>query len=269
MRKPTRFAAILAYVFMFAATAAVAQESTLDVVKKRGTLIAGMRNDFPPAPYVNQQGDWVGFELDLMEYIAKKLGVKLQKEVVTSRTRIPVLVNGNVDLAMAVMNPTRERAQVVDFTQPYFLGGQALLVRKDSGIKSIDDTAGKKVGTTQGSNDPNGVKAFQPKAEIVYFQEYPQAFLALKQGKIDAMSTTDLTLAAFAKQAPSFVVIVPPFKPDPWVIGVRQNDSKWRLFLDETIMDAWADGTIAKLHEKFVGSPVTFKVELWPDYPQK
>ena len=105
MRK--NFAAILAYAFMLVATTAVAQESTLDVVKKRGTLIAGMRNDFPPAAYVNQQGEWVGFEIDLMEYIAKKLGVKLQKEVVTSRTRIPVLVNGNVDVAMAVMNPTR------------------------------------------------------------------------------------------------------------------------------------------------------------------
>ena len=57
MRKPILFAAILAYVFMFAATAAVAQESTLDVVKKRGTLIAGMRNEFPPAAYVNQQGE--------------------------------------------------------------------------------------------------------------------------------------------------------------------------------------------------------------------
>lgn len=270
MRKPAVFAAILSCLFVFAASAALAQqESTLDVVKKRGTLIAGMRNDFPPAAYVNQQGEWVGFELDLMEYIAKKLGVKLQKEVVTSRTRIPVLVNGNVDVAVAVMNPTRERAQVIDFTQPYFLGGQALLVRKDSGVKSIDDMAGKKVGTTQGSNDANGVKAFQPKAELVYFQEYPQAFLALKQGRIDAMSTTDLTLAAFAKQDPSFVVIGPPFKPDPWVMGVRHNDSKWRLFLDEAIMDAWADGTIAKLYEKHMGGPINFKLSVWPDYYSK
>jgi polar amino acid transport system substrate-binding protein len=252
-----------------AASSAVAQESTLDVVKKRGTLIAGLRNDFPPAAYLNANGDWVGFEIDLMDYIVKKLGVKLKLEVVTSRTRIPMLVNGNVDMVMAVMNPTRERAQVIDFTQPYFLGGQALLVKKDSGIKNVDDLAGKKVGTTQGSNDANGIKVFAPRAELVYFQEYPQAFLALKQGRIDAMSTTDLTLAAFAKQDPSFVVLGPPFKPDPWVIGVRQNDSKWRLFLDESIMDAWSDGTIARLYQKHMGGTINYKLSVWPDYYTK
>ena len=142
-------------------------------------------------------------------------------------------------------------------------------MHKDSGIKSIDDLAGKNVGTTQGSNDANGIMAFQPKAKLVYFQEYPQAFLALKQGKIDAMSTTDLTLASFAKQDPTLVVIGPPFKPDPWVIGVRQNDSKWRLFLDEAIMDAWSDGTIAKLYEKHMGGTINFKLPLWPDYYAK
>jgi hypothetical protein len=53
------------------------------------------------------------------------------------------------------------------------------------------------------------------------------------------------------------------------VIGVRQNDSKWRLFLDETIMDAWVDGTIAKLYEKHMGGQINFKLSLWPDYYSK
>lgn len=260
----------VALVSLTLAVPATAQESTYDVVKKRGTLIAGLRNDFPPAGYLNQQGQWVGFEVDLIEYIGKKLGVKVQKEQVTSRTRIPMLQNGNIDLIMAVMNPTRERGKVIDFTQPYFLGGQALLVKKDSGIKGIADLAApRKVGTVQGSQDANGVLAFQPKAELVYYQEYPQAFLALKQGRIDAMSTTDLTLRAFAKDDPSFVVIEPPFKPDPWVLGVRHNDSKWRLFLEEAIMDAWADGTIAQLYEKHMGGKINFTLSVWPDYFNK
>ena len=261
--------AVLIAAVVLGSSVANAQQSTFDVVKKRGTLIAGLRKDFPPAAYLNQQGQWVGFEIDLMNYIANKLGVKLERVEVNSHTRIPLLVNGNIDVAMAVMNPTRERAKVIDFTQPYFLGGQALLVRKDSGIKGIADMAGKKVGTVQGSADAAGVLAFQPKAELVYFQEYPQAFLALQQGRIDAMSTTDLTLNAFAKKDPNFVVIGPPFKPDPWVMGVRQNDSKWRLFLEEAIMDAWHDGTIAKLYEKDMGGKINFVLPVWPDYYSK
>jgi len=243
-----------------------AEESTLDVVKKRGVLIAGMRKDFPPAAYLDENGKWVGFEIDLMDYIANKLGVELERKEVTSRTRIPLLVNGNVDVAMAVMNPTRKRAEVIDFTQPYFLGGQALLVKKGSGITGIQDMAGKKIATVQGSQDAKGVEAFQPDAELVYFQEYPQAFLALQQGRVDAMSTTDLTLNAFAERDPSFEVIGPPFKPDPWVMGVRHDDSKWRLFLQEAIMDAWADGTIAKLYEKHMGGKINFTLPVWPDY---
>ncbi|MBJ3777106.1 transporter substrate-binding domain-containing protein [Acuticoccus mangrovi] len=244
-------------------------ESTLDVVKERGTLIAGARNDFPPAGYIDRNGEWVGFEIDFAKYIADKLGVKLELIPVTSRTRIPMLVNGNVDMIIAVMNPTVERGKVIDFTDPYFLGGQALLVEKGSGINSIADVGGKKVGTVQGSNDAKGVLAFQPDAELVYFQEYPQALLALKQGRIDAMSTTDLTLRKFADADDSLVLVGPPFKPDPWVLGVRHDDSEWRLFLQKTIMDAWSDGTIRDLYAKHMGGTINFEIPVWPEYYSK
>ena len=82
-----------------------AQESTLDVVKKRGTLIAGVKNDYPPAGYLDSKGEWVGLDVDMAKYIAKKLGVKLQMEAVSSRTRIPMLVNNNVDLLSTSIPP--------------------------------------------------------------------------------------------------------------------------------------------------------------------
>jgi polar amino acid transport system substrate-binding protein len=248
---------------------AAAQESTLDVVKKRGTLIAGVKNDYPPAGYIDSKGEWVGLDVDMAKYIAKKLGVKLQMEAVTSRTRIPMLVNNNVDLIINI-NPTRERAQAIDFTSPYFLAGTTILVHKDSGIRGIEDLVPpRKVGGVQGSADGPGLLVQVPKADIQYFQEFPQVFLALKQKRVDAMLTASVTLAQMSKGDPDLVVVMPPFKPDPWAIGVRHNDSKWRLAIEEAVMDAWSDGTIAKLHQEHIGTPVNFTLPVWPDYYQK
>ena len=268
LNKLNFFAAFTA-AFLLWSNVVSAQESTLDVVKKRGTLIAGVKNDYPPAGYLNSNGDWVGLDVDMAKYIAKKLGVKLQMEAVSSRTRIPMLVNNNVDLIINI-NPTRERAQTIDFTSPYFLAGTTILVRKDSGIRGIEDLLPpRKVGGVQGSADGPGLLVQVPKADIQYFQEFPQVFLALKQKRVDAMLTASVTLAQLSKGDPDLVVVMPPFKPDPWAIGVRHNDSKWRLAIEEAVMDAWADGTIAKLHQEHIGTPVNFTLPVWPDYYQK
>ncbi len=242
-----------------------AQQSTLDAAKAKGVVVAGVKNDFPPFGYLDQQNNWVGIDVEMARYVAKKLGVELKLEAITSRTRIPLLVNGNVDFIVQI-NPTRERAQTVDFTIPYYEGGQTLLVYKDSGIKGVADLAGRKVGTVQGSADGPSLLAFQPKAELVFFQEQAQAYQALKQRRIDAMSTSNILLEQMSKGETGMVVLDKPFKPDPLAFAVRHNDLKWRLFLEEAIMDAWQDGTIAKLQEKYVGTPIGFTMKVWPDY---
>lgn len=251
-------------------TEAQQAQSTLDVVKARGTMIVGLRNDLPPGGFIDAQNNWVGIDVDMAEYIAKKLNVKMERVKVTSATRIPLLVNGNVDLMLCTTNPTVERAKVIDFTGPYHIGGNRILTRKNSGIQSAADLAApRKTGTAQGSNDGLALVAVQPKAELVVFQEWPLAWLALKQGRVDAISTADIMLAAFAKGDPDFAIVGPFIKTDPWAVGVRHNDSKWRLFLDQTIMEAWVDGTIAAIHKKYIGDEVNFDLYVWPEYGMK
>lgn len=241
-------------------------QSTLDVVKARGTLLAGLRNDYPPAGYVDEQGNWVGFDLDVAQLIADKLGVKLERVQVASKTRVPLLVNGNVDLVIATFGPTSERAEVVDFAGPYFIGSMKILTTKETGIQTTDDLAApKRTGMVQGSADGPRLMSYQPDANLVYFQEWPQAVLALKQGQVDAVYTTDVTLATFAKKDPDLVIVGRNESPDPYMIGVRQNDSKWRLFLETTIMEAWSDGTLEKIYLNYLPE-VTFTLQTWPEY---
>lgn len=257
-------AAILLTFILAPAPASAA--SLYDEVKERGELVVGVKNDWPPAGYIDEKNEWVGFDVDLAKYIADKLGVSLRLEPITSRTRIPMLLNGNVDVIVN-LNPTRERAKAIDFTQPYFITGTTLLVRKGSGINGPADLdASKTVASVQGSSDAQGLLSVQPNANITYYQEYPQAYMAFKLGRVDAMVTTSIVLGKLAKDDPDFEILMPPFKPDPWVMGVKHDDSKWRLALDELIMDAWHDGTINELHKKYLETPAGFELQIWPDY---
>src|SRR5438552_14004108 len=93
-------------------------ESTLDVVRKRGKLIAGVRYTNPPFGYVDEKGQNVGFDVDIVRAFAQKLGVGLELKDVTAQTRIPVLLSGGIDLAAAAINHYIDRDQVVDFSIP-------------------------------------------------------------------------------------------------------------------------------------------------------
>jgi len=247
-----------------------AQESTLDVVKKRGVLIAGLRKDLPPIAFVDKQGQWVGFEVELSELIAKKLGVKLQRVEAGASTRIPLLVNGNIDYVMNGMIPSAERAKVIDFSMPYLFYSQKILTKKGSGIIGVNSLAGKKLGVTQGSLEAALIAILQPKAEFVFFQEWPQTVLALKNGKVDAVSTTDFILKAMAGGDPNLEILDDSLGWFPMMMGVRQNDSKWRLALDQAINEVWADGSYLQIYEKyFDGKKPPFRLPIWADYVVK
>ena len=127
------------------------QESTLDVVKKRGTLVAGIKTDYPPFGYIDEKGNNAGFDIEIAKYIANELGVGLELRTVTSGNRIPMLQSNTVDLLLASITITRERWSAVDFSVPYIVIGTKFLVKKGSGIKGYPDLAGKTVAYTQGT----------------------------------------------------------------------------------------------------------------------
>lgn len=232
---------------------AQAQESTLDAVKKRGTVIAGVKADYPPFGYTDKDGQLVGFDIEIVNYMAKKLGVKVDLRPVTSANRIPMLVNGTIDLLAASFTITIEREKVVDFTIPYFLSGGSFLVKKGSGIKGYSSLAGKTVTFTQGTPWEKKVLQEQPRAKSLVFQDKPQAVLAVKQGKADAYIDDDIPLYLFAKEHPELEVMSGATAKHPMGIAVRENDSKWRDFINFTLVEMWEDGTYKAIHRKLLG----------------
>src|SRR5262245_60332792 len=123
-----------------------AADSLLDTVKQRGEMIVGVKYDFPPMGFINKDtGQPDGFEVDLAKEVGRELGVKVKFVQALSKTRIPLIVNGNVDLVVATMTHKREREQAIDFSMHYMITGQRPVTRKDTGITHVTALPGKQV----------------------------------------------------------------------------------------------------------------------------
>jgi len=237
----------------------------LSDIKDAGVLKAGVKYDFKPFGFVNEHGKVVGFDIDLLKYIAKDLGVKVKFQQVTSKTRIPLVAGGQIDIAAASMTHKVMRDDTIDFTISYFFDGQSMLVRKNETAKSAKDFAGRKVGAIQGATSGENFKKASPKAKIVYYQEYPQAVSALMRGKIDAV-TTDLVWCSTqaADSHGKLKVTGGTLSVEPYGMGIAENESNFRDAVNFAIQDAVKDGTYAKLYKKWFGENPKVLPEVWP-----
>jgi polar amino acid transport system substrate-binding protein len=250
----------------FAVQSALGQESTLDAIKKRGTLLAGVRFDMPPYGYVGDGGSVTGIDIEIVNTIAKKLGVKVELKQVTAQTRIPMLTSGAIDVIAAGIGHTLEREQAVDFTVTYFENVTQFAVKSDSATKTYRDLAGKTVASLQGTPHFAGLKAKEATAKPLTLQEYPQAILAVMDGKADAFMGDDATLLLMQKQNKSIKIVGDPHDFPRWrvALAIRPNDSKWRNFLNSQLSEMWRDGVLQKaaLTQGYKYDP-RFEIEDW------
>jgi len=234
-------------------------------VKKAGVLNAGVKYDFKPFGFVDKKNKVVGFDIDLLKYIAKDLGVKVKFSQVTSKTRIPLVASGKVDIVAASMTHKVQRDDTIDFTISYFFDGQSMLVRKSTKIRTAQGFAGKKVGAIQGATSGENFLKVSPKAKIVYFQEYPQAVMALKRGKIDAVTTDLVWCSAQAKDSKGILKVTGgTISFEPYGMGVAENESNFRDAINFAIQNAVKDGTYTKLYKKWFGITPKVLPEVWP-----
>lgn len=246
------------------APAAAQSQSTLDKAKASGKLLIGIRNDFPPVGSVDETGKPVGFGIDLGQAIAKKLGFAPEFVAVTSRTRFPLLEQGAIDIEVGVTTPTVEREKAVDFSIPYLWDAVNLIIKKGGPDKLTDYAPPRKIATVQGSYVVNLIKERLPNAELVLFQEFPEAVLALQNGRVDAVGINRASAVAFLKRDPQRLAMSQDFFKDPWAIMVRKNDSGIRVAVNNALQELWSDGTYAALYEKHFGDKPNFY--MWSPY---
>lgn len=239
-------------------------QSTIDAIRDRGVLRAGVKFDTPPFGFVDESGETVGYDIDLVRAIADYLGVELELVSVTSPTRIPLLVSDQVDLSAASMTHTRERDETIDFSITYYIGGQSLMVPADSDITSVDDLAGRTVAVQQGTTLEENIARRAPEANVIAFRDYNSAWLALRQGRADALTGSKQILQGFQRDSEEFVVLDESISTEPFGIGVRQGDSELRDAVNFALMALWESGEFQAIYENWFGVQPDFVLEMWP-----
>ena len=253
----------LVTLFMIVALATITAKAalagdTLADAKKKGILVVGCKDSLPPFGYIDEQTrQIVGYDIDFVKAIAMKMGVKLELKPVTSASRMPQLQEGHIDIIAATMTKNAERAKVIDFSHTYFFTGQKFITKTGS-VKSLKDLEGKRIGTAKGSTSEQNVKKAIPSAAVLSFDDYPQAFLALQQGKVAAVTTDEAILAGILAKTPKnlkgkFEIPNVQISDEPYGLGMRKDDTNLVNFVNKTILEMEKSGEAKKIFDKWFG----------------
>jgi ABC-type amino acid transport substrate-binding protein len=258
-----RYGILLVVVGLFLSLQGIsAGETTLEKIRRTGAFTVGTRTGSPPFGYINKQNEWVGFSVDLARLInqnlEKKLGrsVKFELKESTPATRIPLLTSMAVDLIAGTMTDTRARRESVDFSLTYFATGAQFLVKKGSIFKGVQNIAGRRIGTQQGSTNERALRERYPQANLIVFPDQPSGFTALAQGKVDAYTNDGIQLWGLKYKAPNpndWMVVGEWYTYEPYGMAMRKNESDFRLVVDTTLMEAIEGGEYFKIYDKWFG----------------
>ncbi len=257
MRRSTFLSLLLICCFLSVFYSLEGIAGTLQDVKTRGKLIAGVKTDYPPLGFLDKKGVNKGFDIDIAKAISKELfgnEEAIRFVPVTSENRIPFLTSKKIDIIVATLTITEERKREVDFSSPYFITGQSILVRGDSKITKYEDLAGKKVATIRGSTGDIAIEEFVPTAERVKFESNFEALQALKEHRVEAFVQDYVLLFDLLRKNRGLKMAnLQPFRPARYGLAVRKGDKEWLDFINSTLVKMKDSGEYEKLLEKWFG----------------
>jgi ABC-type amino acid transport substrate-binding protein len=261
----------------------VLADKTLDQIEKTGKIKLGFREGSIPFAFVDPKvGKHVGFSVDMAGELAKYLGMRFGKTIeivpftVTPKTRIPMVVNGTIDVEMGSTTYTQKREEQADFSMIFFFSETTFLVAKDSGVKRLEDLTGKRVGAARGTTNLRAVEKlaqegkFKP-AGIVVTETHPQGMLALKSGKIDAYSTDRSLLEGLRmkdKNPDSWMTVDFAIAYEPYAYIMREGQSDFRDFVNNTILWSIHTGKFFELYQKWMGPNGVVPIPISEAYEQ-
>lgn len=276
MKKITKLLTIVLSTLILIACQAAEPPSVYDRVQQEGTVRIGVRNDNPPMSFLDESGEWVGFDIDLANAIADEMGLEAELVVVDGTTRISFLQQGQVDMSVASMNHTRSRDDAIDFSITYFWDNQSFLVRKGE-YSSIEELFGQTVAANAGSSAIPSWQAYSADAgaaapDIVEFSDKQAAMQALRDGAVEGYTEDNITMLSLAAGDPNLELLPGGHNPVQFGIGVPVDDSVWRDQVNYALQELWKDGTFQQIHARwFVGPdrildlPLAGEMEIWPD----
>lgn len=253
---------------LLALSAPAGAESILDEVRKRDVVRIGSGTTTPPMNYIDENGTWTGFDLDLGDAIAKKLGVKVERVNVNNKTRVSFLATGRIDLTLSNMSHTKSRDEQIDYAEPPYLWTGKIFYAKKGSFKDLKELGGKRIAVDQGSNAfiaaPQCLETLTGKKPVMMsFQSNSECFLALKQGKVDAYTQdTPIVAGVAGNEGVEYEAVGPIYSPGLYGIGVPPDDSRWRDEISFILQEMIKDGTYEQIYQKWFGEKGKFPLPI-------
>ena len=237
-----------------------------DKYQQQKSITVGFDNTFVPMGFEEKNGNYAGFDIELAQYVSKKLGITVHFQPIDWDMKETELQNGTIDAIWNGYSATDERREKVAFTIPYMQNTQILVVKKTSGIHSVEDMTGKVLGAQNGSS---GMLDFEEHPEVLknrvkggdadQYQSVNEAIIDLKNDRIDALlidrvySDYYLTTEGIADE---YDTIPSGFESESFAVGVRPADKKLLEALNQAFKELYQEGVFQQISQKWFGEDV-------------
>lgn len=240
-----------------------AEETTAEEAKTTdgGTLIVGFDQDFPPMGFVGDDGEYTGFDLELAQEVAKRLGLEYKAQPIAWDSKDMELESGNIDCIWNGFTMTG-REDDYTWTEPYMANQQVFVVANDSDINSQADLAGKIVEVQADSSAEAALKEAPELTatfkELLTTADYNTAFMDLEQGAVDAIAM-DVIVAGYQIQQRNadFKILDDSLSEEEYGVGFKKGNTELRDKVQSTLEEIAEDGTLQEVSEKWFSKDVT------------
>jgi len=255
---------------LFSTLSFAAHADKLADIKSAGVVKVATFDANPPFGAVDPKThDIVGYDVDFAKALAKSLGVKLELVATNPANRIPLLQSGKVDLIVADITITPERAQVIDFSTPYFVTGQQFLVAAD-GADKLDAYGKSRIGAVKGTTGEQALHQRFPQARVLAYDDIPLALTALRNGNVQAITQDSTILAGLLAEAPDkakFKILPDLLSKEEIGVGVPKGETALLNTVNSELVKLEQRGDAAKIYDAWFGpqtktpQPRSFKIE--------
>ncbi|MTI49134.1 amino acid ABC transporter substrate-binding protein [Sporosalibacterium faouarense] len=236
----------------------------LDEIVEQGYVTIGLDDTFAPMGFRNEQGEIVGFDVDLAKEAFKRIGVEVRFQPIDWSMKEAELNSGNIDLIWNGYTITMEREEKVAFTKPYLENKQVIITLSDSNIVKKEDLIGKKVAVQSGSSSLDAVNKEQElvkqfkNGELILFETNNEAFMDLEAGRTDAVVADEILARYYIQKrgVKKYKILEEDFGKENYGIGLRKPDTELLEKLDQTLVELKNDGSAKLISEKWFGKNI-------------
>ena len=267
-----KFRSMLFMALLASAISAAAQDTgALKKLRDTGEIVLGVRDASIPFSYADDSGKSIGYSVDLCMRVVDHLrqtlkmpDLKVRQQLVTSANRVPLIMNGTIDLECGSTVNNLERQKTVAFSLTTFIVNTKFITKTSSGSQKLADLKGKTVSVTGGTNTMQKITALNKQMNlelsIINGKDHAESFLLLNNGRVAAFSEDDILLAGLAatSQTPTGfrLITIDGMLADPYALMMRRGDPQFKAAVDAALRDVFGSGEIQRIYDKWFVRPI-------------